>query len=118
MARAAMQVPLGEGYSQMDWIRYKKSEPDLAGKPTSGPRRRNITLEEVKQHNTEDDAWAVLNGKVYNITPYIKYHPGGVHFIMKGAGRDATALFNKYHAWVNSGYMLDTCLVGLIGSSK
>ena len=36
MARAAMQVPLGEGYSQMDWIRYKKSEPDLAGKPTSG----------------------------------------------------------------------------------
>ena len=34
MAITAMQVPLGEGYSQMDWIRHKKSAPDLAGKPT------------------------------------------------------------------------------------
>ena len=66
----------------------------------------------------QDQAGAGFMLQVYNITPYIKYHPGGVHYIMKGAGRDATALFNKYHAWVNSGYMLDTCLVGLIGSSK
>ena len=48
-------------------------------------------------------AGAAFMLQVYNITPYIKYHPGGVQYIMKGAGRDATALFNKYHAWVTSG---------------
>ena len=26
--------------------------------------RRNITMAEVKQHRTEDDAWLVYNGKV------------------------------------------------------
>lgn len=33
---------------------------------------------------------------------------------MKGAGLDATSLFNKYHAWVNADFMLDKCLVGYL----
>jgi len=33
---------------------------DLKGAPI----RRKITLEEVKQHRTQDDAWMVYNGKV------------------------------------------------------
>ena len=39
--------------------------------------RRLITLEEVKQHKTGDCIWTVLKGRVYNIGPYMKYHPGG-----------------------------------------
>ncbi|CAM9676588.1 unnamed protein product, partial [Ectocarpus sp. 12 AP-2014] len=38
---------------------------------------------------------------VYNLTPFLHYHPGGIPEIMKGAGRDCTALFDKYHRWVN-----------------
>ena len=29
-----------------------------------------------------------------------------------GAGKDATALFNKYHQWVNYESMLSACVVG------
>ena len=47
------------------------------------------------------------------MTPYIRFHPGGVKHIMMGAGCDATALFNNYHAWVNIDFMLAKCLVGL-----
>ena len=36
-------------------------------------------------------------GKVYNITPYLEYHPGGIPEIMKGAGKDGTALFDEVH---------------------
>ena len=25
----------------------------------------------------EDDAWLSLDGIVYNVTPYLKHHPGG-----------------------------------------
>jgi hypothetical protein len=32
-------------------------------------RRRDITLDEVQQHKTEDDAWMVLHGKVRAV-PY------------------------------------------------
>ena len=34
-------------------------------------------------------------GRVYNATAYIEYHPGGVDELMKGAGKDATALFDE-----------------------
>ena len=38
---------------------------------------------------------AFILGCVYNITPYLEYHPGGIPEIMKGAGIDATQLFNE-----------------------
>lgn len=44
--------------------------------------------------------------QVYNITPYLRYHPGGVEMLMMAAGKDGTALFNQYHAWVNGHSML------------
>jgi cytochrome b involved in lipid metabolism len=32
---------------------------------------------------------------VYNITPYLKFHPGGVDELMRVAGRDGTKLFSE-----------------------
>jgi cytochrome-b5 reductase len=40
----------------------------------------------------EDSTWLVVNEKVYDITIYKKYHPGGLEKIMMGAGKDATSL--------------------------
>ena len=34
-------------------------------------------------------------GKVYNITPYLEFHPGGVSELMRGAGKDSTDLFDE-----------------------
>jgi hypothetical protein len=39
--------------------------------------KRMIPIAEVKEHCTEEDAWTVLRGRVYNISPYIRFHPGG-----------------------------------------
>lgn len=33
--------------------------------------------EQIKAHNTMGDAWIVLDGKVYDITTFLKSHPGG-----------------------------------------
>jgi cytochrome-b5 reductase len=52
--------------------------------------------------------------QVYNITPYLRYHPGGADILMKAAGKDGTSLFNKYHPWVNAAALLEKCLVGLL----
>ena len=38
-------------------------------------------------------------GNVYNVTAYMEYHPGGWDELIKGAGRDATDLFNDAHRW-------------------
>ncbi len=79
--------------------------------------RRDITMEEVRLHKSKDDAWMVFNGMVYNITPYLKFHPGGVEMLMKAAGRDGTALFMKHHPYVNIGGLLSKCIVGSLAKS-
>jgi cytochrome b involved in lipid metabolism len=60
------------------------------------------------------DAWTVYQGKVYNITPYLPFHPGGGGELMRGAGRDAAKLFMEVHPWVNWEAMLGECLVGIL----
>ncbi|KIO20438.1 hypothetical protein M407DRAFT_81575, partial [Tulasnella calospora MUT 4182] len=73
-----------------------------------------ITPSELKLHNTREDAWSAFGGKVYNITPYLPYHPGGEKELMRVAGRDGTKLFALTHSWVNLDYMLDGCMVGFL----
>lgn len=54
-----------------------------------------FTLDELAQHNTKDDCWQAYGGKVYNVTPYLKYHPGGVPQLMKAAGKDGELAFMR-----------------------
>ncbi|PSC69297.1 cytochrome b5 domain-containing RLF [Micractinium conductrix] len=108
------KVPFEKGYSQMDWVRLTQTHPDLAGLGPGGRLRRGITLAEVAQHSSPDDCWTVLRGKVYNMTPYLRFHPGGTPLLLKIAGKDGTALFNKYHAWVNYDFLMAKCLVGML----
>ncbi|KAL8262432.1 hypothetical protein R6Q59_023781 [Mikania micrantha] len=94
------KVPFQIGYSHMDWLKVTRTHPDLAGLKGQS-NKRLIPLSEVKQHNTEDSMWTVLKGRVYNITPYMKFHPGGVDMLMKAVGKDCTALFSgkRKTAW-------------------
>ena len=55
---------------------------------------KQYTLAEVAKHNKKTDAWIVIDGKVADITEWIPKHPGGM-VIMKGVGKDATALFTS-----------------------
>ena len=53
------------------------------------------TLEDVSPHSKAEDCWIVIEGNVYDMTPYIQkqLHPGGAA-ILFGCGKDATAVFN------------------------
>ena len=51
---------------------------------------RMITLAEVEQHATYDDLWLVIDGKVYDVTPFMDDHPGGGEIMLNAAGKDGT----------------------------
>ncbi|KAK2844085.1 hypothetical protein Q5P01_010744 [Channa striata] len=103
------KVALKPGHSLMDWIRFSKSGKDLTG---LRGRLIEVTQEELQKHHTRDDCWTCIRGMVYNITPYMDYHPGGEEELMKAAGIDGTDLFDQVHRWVNYESMLKECLVG------
>lgn len=105
-----------------DWTRYTQTAGDLTG---VGGQIRKVSQEELVKHNRDEDAWTVVRGErekestvgeqerereiialtiilsvifegvVYNITPFMKYHPGGKAQLMRGAGNDCTELFDK-----------------------
>ncbi|THH10041.1 hypothetical protein EW145_g1588 [Phellinidium pouzarii] len=108
------KVALAPGFGPLDWAALKESGADLRGVDTL----LRVTPSMLKQHNKKDDAWSAFNGKVYNITPYLPFHPGGEKEIMRAAGRDGTKLFALTHAWVNVEFMLDACLVGFLVSES
>jgi len=106
------KVPLGRGFSQMDWMRLASRSDSLTPHRSAAP----IPMDEVRRHATPDDAWCVLRGVVYDITPYLHYHPGGFESIASVAGTDATRVFEFYHKWVNYHAMLEKCAIGILAA--
>ncbi|CAR26112.1 hypothetical protein ZYGR_0E00940 [Zygosaccharomyces rouxii] len=73
-----------------------------------------VDKELLRRHNTKDDCWCVIQGKVYCLTNYFDFHPGGVDILLRYcAGKDATKMFNEYHRWVSYDKLLETCFVGV-----
>lgn len=112
------KVALQPGHSPLDWaaLNTSTSKHELRGVKLGTPPAPfvRITKDELKKHTSREDCWVSIKGKVFNVTPYIDFHPGGVEEIMKSAGRDGTSLFNKYHSWVNPDRLLENCMVGML----
>ncbi|KAL3465475.1 hypothetical protein BJX64DRAFT_252483 [Aspergillus heterothallicus] len=120
-AKKASQRPVLEpGYSPLDWAA-------LASNPNSNLRGANLPSTYIKvtpsmlkaQHGRKGvDAWTSYQGKVYNITPYLPFHPGGKGELLRGAGKDSGKLFLEIHPWVNWDAILGPCLVGVLVSEN
>lgn len=59
--------------------------------PENSAPEREIEMDEVKQHNKDNDCWVVINGAVYDATPFLDSHPGGPSIITDLAGAQAAA---------------------------
>ncbi|PWW73043.1 hypothetical protein C7212DRAFT_285412 [Tuber magnatum] len=106
------KVILEPGHSPLDWARLQRSGADLRGLPHSNLIQVSPSM--LATHaKSPDDVWTALNGRVYNITLYLPFHPGGERDLLRGAGKDCTKLFNTTHPWVNVEGMLAECLIGI-----
>ncbi|KAJ9116039.1 hypothetical protein QFC20_000709 [Naganishia adeliensis] len=56
-----------------------------------------IPLKEVGGHDLAHDAWVVIDGEVWDVTNFLKSHPGGAKIILSNAGRDVTELYKPIH---------------------
>ena len=75
--------------------------------PNASSTITSIPLSEVAKHSTVGDAWVILRERVYDITKFLDHHPGGVKILIQVLGKDCTQLFDEYHSFVNSDFLLE-----------
>lgn len=54
------------------------------------------TVEDIAIHNTPEDCWLIIDGGVYDVSSFVRLHPGG-DMIFVRAGGDCSDLFASYH---------------------
>lgn len=64
--------------------------------PTTALTNQNtlLTSLEIAKHNSSNDCWIIIDGNVYEVTNYIKLHPGGPQALTYFCGTDASNGYN------------------------
>mmetsp|Transcript_63974 Transcript_63974/g.187131 ORF Transcript_63974/g.187131 Transcript_63974/m.187131 type:complete len:529 (-) Transcript_63974:159-1745(-) len=56
-----------------------------------------FTRDQVAAHSTDGDSWIAIDGKVYDVSKFMRVHPGGAGILRLYAGKDATQEFFAMH---------------------
>jgi len=57
------------------------------------PKNTVLTVSEIAKHNTSNDCWMIISNGVYDLTTYLRSHPGGYSMILPYCGKDGTQAF-------------------------
>ncbi|EOA84359.1 uncharacterized protein SETTUDRAFT_63376, partial [Exserohilum turcica Et28A] len=71
-------------------------------------------LFQLSQHNTQQDLWIAVFGKVYNLTAFAKDHPGGIDVLCECAGTDGTEVYEYAGHSESALSVLDRFQVGVL----
>ncbi|EYU45298.1 hypothetical protein ABFS82_06G017100 [Erythranthe guttata] len=71
-------------------------------------------FEEVSKHNKTKDCWLIIDGKVYDVTPFMDDHPGGDEVLLSATGKDATNDFEDVGHSDSAREMMDKYYIGEI----
>lgn len=69
--------------------------------PTKAPVASStvqLTAAEVAKHDSANDCWSIVKGKVYDLTSFVSRHPGGQSEIKAICGRDGSSSFLSQHS--------------------
>lgn len=64
---------------------------------TANTKKAGFSMADVAAHNNADSCYVAVGTKVYNVTDWIKQHPGGQQAILGLCGTDGTAAFSAQH---------------------
>ena len=67
-----------------------------------GSSIKKYSINDISKHNTKNDFWCYYRNNVYNLTEFVKNHPGG-SIILKSAGKDLEQVWSEYgYEWHNN----------------
>jgi cytochrome b involved in lipid metabolism len=87
-------------------------------KPINPAGTISLTNSEIKTHSSRSDCWSIVNANVYNLTSYVKNHPGGASVIENICGKNGSKAFvNQHNTQGKPNNVLDSFLLGPVGAS-
>jgi len=101
-------------------IPYTVEEVAVKETTAEEPAKSNgvtYTMSEVEKHNTQEDCWIVVKGRVIDASTFIQDHPGGVAALKMKAGKDATEEFSAIHS-AGAWKLLDKFYIGDLAQPK
>ncbi|MDX1959705.1 MAG: cytochrome b5 domain-containing protein [Leptospiraceae bacterium] len=75
---------------------------------------KSISRVEVAMHYKLDSLWVIIDNSVYDVTLFLKAHPGGMEILRSYCGRDATKYFSLVWKHSKMGKKLDTMRVAIL----
>ncbi|KAH7411784.1 hypothetical protein DE146DRAFT_602742 [Phaeosphaeria sp. MPI-PUGE-AT-0046c] len=73
-----------------------------------------FTAAEVATHATKSDLWVTIQGKaVYDVSEYVRDHPGGVEVLTEVAGKNATDEYEEVGHSEDADEILQSYLIGV-----
>jgi hypothetical protein len=76
-----------------------------------------FSADDVAQHSTAEDCWTIVDGNVYDVTPFVSRHPGGLAAISQICGVDGTERFSGKHGSDSApNSQLDSLKIGTLGT--
>lgn len=92
--------PVEPGTGKGGWKKNSVENQIINAKNESGTPQKQFTRAEIEKHDSEDDCWIVIDGKVYDATSVLSWHPGGKAPILGHAGKihqDTSEDFSSIH---------------------
>jgi hypothetical protein len=76
-----------------------ETETSAPVRPTAGVGDRSYPLTELVLHNDDDHGyWISIDREIYDVSDYLRRHPGGPMVLQGYAGRDATQVYHRLHS--------------------
>jgi|LakMenEpi03Aug12_release.lakeMendotaPanAssembly.Ray.scaffolds.fasta_scaffold69494_2 uncharacterized membrane protein len=118
----ALTFLVGHSGAEATWssLISAPATPSPTQSPTADPTEPaagTITAAEVSEHATPDDCWTIIDGAVYDMTPFLNRHPGGSGAIAKLCGGDGTAGFRGQHGGASApNSQLESLKIGVLAT--
>ena len=118
----ALTFLVGHSGAEATWAKLMGAPADPSPTATAtatatDPTAGTITSADVIQHATPDDCWTIIDGAVYDMTPFLNQHPGGSAAIAGICGVDGTAGFLAQHGSASApNAQLESLKIGVLAT--
>jgi nitrate reductase (NAD(P)H) len=95
--------PVEPGPADGGWMKPSVENQIAAVKQEAGTPQKQFTRQEIEKHDNEDDCWIVVDGKVYDASSVLEWHPGGKAAIVGHAGKVHAETSSEFES-IHDGY--------------